>query len=142
MSIALAAYKPHRLSDVGGYAICAWTRKKYSHVEIMIDGRCYSSSLWDGGVRNKYIDVSADWWDVFPIEWATRDFALDVYSRYDGMGYGWLDLITQHILKLPITDPRPVCSELAALMIGLPESISKSVSPGDLVDYVRNRNAG
>lgn len=53
--IALAAYTPHRWNDIGGHLICWWTRSKYSHVEIVIDGWCYSSSIRRGGVSRERI---------------------------------------------------------------------------------------
>ena len=37
---------------------------KYSHSEIYIDGICYSSSVRDGGVRSKVIDLNSGKWDI------------------------------------------------------------------------------
>lgn len=139
--IALAAYTPHKWHDIGGRFICGWTRSKYSHVEIAINGVCYSSSLRDGGVRPNGIDLTPSWWRTIPIDWRDEEAALRVYRRYDGMPYGWGDLITQHVLRLPVDDPGLLCSELCALMLGLPESTARGMSPGQLVEYVEMRNA-
>ena len=139
--IALAAYTPHKWHDVGGRLICWWTRSPYSHVEIVINGVCYSSSLRDGGVRKKVIDLDKPWWRVIPITWRDEEAALRVFRRYEGQPYGWTDLITQHVLRLPVDDPGLLCSELCALMLGLPESTARGMSPGQLVEYVEMRNA-
>lgn len=139
--IALAAYTPHKWHDIGGRLTAWWTRSPYSHVEIVINGVCYTSSLRDGGVRPAVIDLTPSWWRVTPIEWADENAALRVYYRHKGMPYGWMDLLTQHVLRLPVDDPGLLCSELCALMLGLPESTARGMSPGALVEYVENRNA-
>lgn len=139
--ITLAAYTPHKWHDVGGHLICWWTRSPYPHVEIVINGVCYSSSLRDGGVRKKVIDLDKPHWRVIPIEWADEIEVLRVFFRHQGQPYGYLDLIAQHVLRLPVDDPGLLCSELCALMLGLPESMARGMSPGQLVEYVLSRNA-
>ena len=139
--IALAAYTPHKWHDVGGRLICWWTRSPYSHVEIVINGVCYSSSLRDGGVRKKTIDLDKPHWRVIPIEWRNETDAWREFAKRNGKPYGWMDLITQHVLRLPVDDPGLLCSELCALMLGLPESTARGMSPGALVEYVLSRNA-
>ena len=139
--IALAAYIPHKWHDIGGRLICWWTRSPYSHVEIVINGVCYSSSLRRGGVSKAVIDLDKPHWRVIPIERADEEAALRAYRRYEGMPYGWTDLITQHVLRLPVDDPGLLCSELCALMLGLPESTARGMTPGMLVEYVEMRNA-
>ena len=141
MSMALAAYEPHRWSDIGGRLICWWTRSPYSHVEIVVNGVCYSSSLRDGGVRKKAIDLSKPHWRTIPIDWRAEEAALRVFQRYEGQPYGWGDLLTQHVLRLPVDDPGLLCSELCALMLGLPESTARGMTPGALVEYVLTRGA-
>lgn len=137
----LAAYTPHRWSDIGGRAICLWTRSPYSHVEIVLGGVCYSSSLRDGGVRAKVIDLDRPHWRVIPITWRDPEAARRIWRIYEGEPYGWGDLILQHVLRLPIDDPGLLCSELCALMLGLPASTARGMSPGALVDYVGMRSA-
>lgn len=139
--IALAAYTPYKWHDFGGHLICWWTRSPYSHVEVIINGVCYSSSLRDGGVRKKAIDLSKPHWRTIPIDWRTEDDALLTYRGYAGMGYGWGDLLTQHVLRLPVDDPGLLCSELCALMLGLSESMARGMTPGALVEYVLTRGA-
>ncbi len=137
--VELAAYRPHRWTDIGGHVIAAWTRSPYSHCEIVIDGMCYTSSIRDGGVRAKRIDTSAPHWTVLPVPWADAERALSVYRSMQGMPYGWMDLIAQHVLRLPITGRGVICSEICAAMLGLPRP--ESYHPGGLVEYVQARSA-
>lgn len=109
----LAFYKPHKWQDIGGYLIAWWTNSPYSHCELVIDGACYSSSMRDGGVRKKKIDLSEPHWVVVDIE-ADREYALDFFEKTKGTRYGWSDLITQHVLRLPIKDAGWICSEWCA----------------------------
>ena len=151
MSMALAAYEPHRWSDIGGHLTAWWTRSPYSHVEIVDMSEdevfdptfalCYSSSIRDGGVRAKRIDLTKPWWRVIHIDWRDPDDVWKVYAEHRGKSYGWTDLLTQHVLRLPVDDPGLLCSELCALMLGLPESTARGMTPGQLVEYVEMRNA-
>lgn len=139
MSMALAAYEPHRWNDIGGRLTAWWTRSPYSHVEIVINGVCYSSSLRDGGVRKKVIDLDKPHWRVIPIEWCNETDAWREFEMRNGKPYGYWDLLTQHVLRLPVDDPGLLCSELCALMLGLPESTARGMTPGQLVEYVLMR---
>lgn len=144
MSIALASYTPHRAEDLLGYGVAWWTdrnpkrrlpagRTWVSHVEVVVDGVCYTSSLRDGGVRSKVIDLDKPWWRVTPIAWRTPDAALRVFREHEGEPYGYADLIAQHVLRLPVDFRGPTCSELAALMLGLPRA--ERIDPAWLTDY-------
>lgn len=140
MKLAIAAHSPHEWNDFIGHAICAWTRSPYSHVELVIDGICYSSSLRDGGVRAKRINLYPHWWRVIPIEWASADFAKGFFESHLGAPYGYADLIGQHVVRLPWHDPNGwICSEICAAALEL--SRPHQFSPGSLVDYVLYRNA-
>lgn len=119
--IALAAYTPHQWHDLGGRLICWWTRSPYSHVEIVIDGVCYSSSLRDGGVRRKHIDLTKPHWTVIDID-ADPAKVLALFERTAGEPYGWLDLITQQVLRLPVSDAGWFCSEWVAEALGLTDA--------------------
>lgn len=130
MIVQLALYKPHRWQDIGGYVIAWWTRSAYSHCELIVDGWCYSSSLRDKGVRRKKIDTSADHWVVVDVAGADTDAILALYERTQGTRYGWTDLITQHVLRLPVNDPGWLCSEWCAEALGLAEP--RAWSPGML----------
>ena len=49
------------------------------------------------------------------------------------------DLIAQHILRLPVDFRGPTCSELAALMLGLPRA--ERLDPAWITDYCEMRRA-
>ena len=60
--------------------VCWWTRSKYSHCELVINGTAYSSSSRDKGVRKKEIDFSSGKWDLYPVE-LDEVFVLNFYER-------------------------------------------------------------
>ena len=67
-------------------------RTKYSHVEINIDGYCYSSSPRDGGVRRKQIPLNPQQWDVLSLE-VTEEHKQDIlrfFEEQNGKAYDWL----------------------------------------------------
>ena len=148
--IALAAYTPHRPADALGHLVAWWTdrdparrtppgRPPVSHVEVVIDGLCHSSSLRDRGVRAKAIDIWRPHWRVIPITWRDPDAALRVFARHAGEPYGYADLVAQHVLRLPVDFRGPTCSELAALMLGLPRA--ERIDPAWITDYCEMRRA-
>lgn len=148
--IALAAYTPHRPQDALGHLTAWWTdrnparrtppgRPPVSHVEVVIDGMCHSSSLRDGGVRRKLIDLNRPHWRVIPITWRSPEAALKVFARHNGEPYAWGDLVAQHVLRLPIDFRGPTCSELCALMLGIPRA--ERIDPAWLTDYCESRRA-
>lgn len=121
--------------------MCLDGRKKYSHVELIIDDnldlsqpkRSYSSSVRDKGVRSKDI-IFKEHWDVFSLD-ADESYALSVFKRYEGDHYGWSDLITQHILRLPVRNNAIICRELVLLMLGVHSSVANSLNPGQAMRY-------
>lgn len=146
--IALAAYTPHRAADLAGHLVAWWTdrdpdartpagRRPVSHVEVVIDGVCHTASLRDGGVRAKVIDLDKPWWRVVPIDWCDPDEARAVFRRHAGAPYGYLDLIVQHVLRLPADARGLTCSELCARMLGLPRA--ERIDPAWLTDYCESR---
>ena len=129
----LALYRPHRWQDIGGYVIAWWTRSAYSHCELVIDGWCYSSSIRDGGVRCKQIDLSADHWTVKGID-GDPDYAMRIFAQYENEPYGWADLFSQQVVRLPVRDSHgEFCSSLAARMLGLTDP--EIWSPGMLARH-------
>ena len=129
MGVRLALYRPHRWQDIGGYLIAWWTRSAYSHCELVIDCWCYSSSIRDGGVRRKQIDITQPHWTVIDID-ADPEKVLALYERTKGEPYGWLDLLTQQVLRLPLSSAGWFCSEWCAAVLGCAESWR--LSPGAL----------
>ena len=82
-----------------------FTKGKYSHCEIAVerieftDGHhyehatvydCYSSSVQDGGVRCKQIDVSDNTkWDLIPLNDVTEEQIKAYFDRTSGKKYDW-----------------------------------------------------
>ncbi len=124
MQVAIALYKgpPRELyRKVGHYSIRVWTWSKWSHAELVIDGWCYSSSVMDGGVRRKKIDLDDGHWDVIPIHLTDEQItkALLWFDAHDGDGYDcrniarWVaPLIPQHPLQY-------VCFECVGEMLDM-----------------------
>ena len=139
MKATLSFYKGKgRLFD----KLIRWrTESKYSHVELIIDGVCYSSSTWDGGVRSKVIfdasnpvvrhTFSADSnWDFIEVS-GSKNHAMAVFNAAHGMGYDYIGIAFAQALKLGWhSQNRYFCSELCAEMLGLARP--ESYSPKDL----------
>lgn len=138
MSVALALYKPHRRWDVGSRLICWWTNSPYSHCELVVGSVCFSSSLRDGGVRAKIIDLDPAHWDIIATPWVPKEAVYQHYERTQHLTYGWSDLITQQVLRIPFELRNAYfCSEWCAEAMGLPEP--EMWHPGVLGDYARTR---
>ena len=142
--IAIAGYRPYKLTDIGGKLICAWTQEVHSHIELIIDTnldfskpkKSYSSSIRDKGVRSKDILFKADRWDIHELK-ADEDYALRVFKHWEGAPYGWSDLVMQHVLRLPLRNNALICSELCLLMLGVDNSIANTLNPGQAFKYCK-----
>ncbi|KGQ61706.1 enoyl-CoA hydratase [Gallibacterium anatis] len=89
-----------RLSD---WLIRKFTRGKYSHCEIAVKKEtnftarydcdvyyeCYSSSVRDGGVRKKVIDVEDGKWDLIPLTGVSESQVIYHYQLTKGKKYDW-----------------------------------------------------
>lgn len=92
--VYLACYKGkaqnrlHRLCD---NITKFFTRGQYSHCEIAVfDGQkyhCYSSSIRDGGVRIKQINLNTKHWDLFALPDNIRPQIQYYYNATVGHGY-------------------------------------------------------
>lgn len=101
------------------HATCIWTRSKYSHVELVIDGVCYSSSGRDGGVRKKVISTlyTSGRWDIYEVQ-IDKAFALNLFKREAGLGYDYLGVAKFVLPFIPSSQSRWYCSELVTAMLG------------------------
>jgi hypothetical protein len=108
------------------WGITTWTRSRYSHCELFIDGICYSASDRDGGVRGKIIDLDSGKWDVYDIdgdaEYAKQWFLDRINKhRYDYAG------VLRFVFPWIKIDPNKwFCSEACAeaLKLHRPETYS------------------
>lgn len=116
MTVAIAFYKgpPNPLwRKVGHYAIRLWTWSKWSHAELVIDGWCYSSSVMDGGVRSKQIDLDSGHWDVVPIELDDMQIAKALlwFASHDGNSYDFQNIARWVFPFIPQHPLQSVCFE-------------------------------
>lgn len=118
------------IHKVSHHATCIWERSRYSHVELVIDGVCYSSSGRDNGVRRKVISNlnTSGRWDVFDVL-IDKEFAIQFFKTQQGAGYDYLG-VTRFVLPfIPESKTRWYCSEIIAAMMG---STNDNQSPEDL----------
>lgn len=94
----------------------------FSHVELEINGVCYSASNRDGGVRSKVIDTSNKQ------KWVSFDLKKDIdvnrcllyFESVRGQKYDWLNILLTQLIKLDIqSDNKQICSEFVANCLGL-----------------------
>lgn len=137
----LAQYKgpPSGLKNkLGHWVVCLFTWSKYSHVELLIDGICYSSSFRDGGVRAKVIDQESldAHFDLFPVVNApTKETVLARFQSEVGKKYSWLGMLrTCPLLRcLPRRDENQrFCSDLVAYLLGA--SDPETFTPEDVLE--------
>jgi hypothetical protein len=121
MKIALYKGPPSIKKDfvhwISHWAICARSFSKYSHVELVIDGQCYSSSSRDGGVRSKIIDLNSGKWDVVDVE-GDEQFALAYMIERLGNSYDWWGIVRFIIPFVPQKNGQEFCSEIVAGALG------------------------
>lgn len=129
--VQLALYKAR--GRIGNRLIRWWTRSQYSHCELILNGIAYSSSLQDGGVRNKHIDFDPDHWDILPLPWVNAARLRAHYQDTAGQPYGWPDLIWRQILNRAGNSKGWFCSEWCAAVIGLPNP--QIYSPATLGEF-------
>ena len=94
----------------------------FSHVELEINGVCYSSSNRDGGVRSKIINTSNHQkWLSFELK---KDIdinrCLSYFESVKGQKYDWLNIFCTQLIKLNMqSEDKQICSEFVANCLGL-----------------------
>lgn len=123
MSVQIALYKKiptdnlkHFISHIG---ICLWTFSIYSHAELVIDGKCYSSSVRDKGVRSKDINLTSDTWDVIDIK-ADKEYALNWFNKNKGKKYDWRNIFRFVLPFLGQSANSYICFEAVSEMLNWP----------------------
>lgn len=86
------------------------TGHHYDH-EIVYD--CYSSSIRDGGVRCKQIDVNNGKWDLIPLDGVTEQQIKQYFERTKGKKYDFLGVLGV-IFFIPNKRNKFFCSEWCA----------------------------
>lgn len=112
-------------------AICWWTGSIYSHCELVVDDICYSSSVMDGGVRAKQINLDPTKWDIIDLPWADASKVISYFEKTQYNPYGWLQLLSSQLLNRNTgSDDGDFCSNWCAEALGLPNPLT--LSPGTL----------
>jgi hypothetical protein len=106
------------LNKIGHAAVCLFTRSKYSHIELLIGGVCWTSSNRDGGVRGKVIDLYSGKWDLFEIE-GDEAKALAWFAQHEQENYDWAGVLRFAFGFLPNRTNQWFCSEAVAAALGL-----------------------
>ena len=101
----------------------------FSHVELEINGVCYSSSNRDYGVRSKIIDTSNKQ------KWVSFDLKKDIdinnclsyFESVKGQKYDWLNIFCTQLIKLNMqSEDKQICSEFVGNCLGLEDSYKYS----------------
>ena len=119
--VRLAMYKGK--GTIANAFIRKWTGSQYSHCELVIDGKWYSSSVMDGGVRCKLIELHPENWDFVELPWADSDAIVEYFKQTDYQKYGWMTLIRSQLFNRALKDnDTQFCSEWCASALGIPSS--------------------
>ncbi len=120
MGVRVAFYKGRK--RFFNRAVAWWTRGPYSHCELIVDGKSYSSSFLDGGVRVKEIDYDPEHWDIIDLPWADSEKAVKWFEAHMGLGYDVLGLVGFVARRVEDDRNRYFCSESIAAALGFEES--------------------
>jgi hypothetical protein len=119
MKTRLAFYKAKN-GDIFDKLIAWWTRSPYSHCEIVIGNKWYSSSPRDGRVRKAIIEPNPDSWDYIDVPMNTMDEVLveTLFKKYDGAKYDFMGILLSQILPLGMhSKSKWFCSEICAYVL-------------------------
>lgn len=98
------------------------TSSPFSHVELVVDGVCLSSSGRDGGVREKAIALESGDWVLVALPWADVAQVMGFFANTRGCGYDWLGVLVGQAASFSVQDKgRWFCSEWCAAALGLGE---------------------
>ena len=99
-------------------AVAWWTRGPYSHCELIVDGKSYSSSFLDGGVRVKEIVYDPEHWDIVNVPWADAAKAVAWFQAHMGQGYDVIGLAGFVVRRVEDDRGKYFCSEAVASSLG------------------------
>lgn len=139
MAVSVALYKGR--GGIGNALIRIWKHSIYSHCELLIDGRCFSSTVMDGGVRAKTITLRPEQWDVIPVRGVDAVAVLRYFARTAGQPYSWWGLLVSQVFATESDEPRAAfCSEWCAAALGIPDpQIYSPGTLGELIKYLNER---
>lgn len=116
-----------------------WTNSPYSHSEVVIGDKWYTSHQFHGGtlVRENMLDPSAysSSWEFVEIPFGAED-AVEKFNSIHPAKYDWLGIALSQVLPVSVHhEQRWFCSELCHWMI-IGSGKSNRYSPGDLYNLV------
>jgi hypothetical protein len=124
------------LHKLGHWIVCTFTSSKYSHVELVIDGVCYSSTMRDTppGVRSKVIDLTSGRWDLYAIE-GDEQQAIGWFKAHAGQAYDFAGVLRFGLPFLPQRADEWFCSESVAAALGV--ASPEGYTPQSLLDLMK-----
>lgn len=137
MTVQLAMYRgpaDDLMHKITHWGVCVFTLSRWSHCEIVVDGVCYSSSVRDGGVRQKKIDLDSGKWDVFDLDGVDAASVLKWFDDHMGEMYDWMGIARFLIPGIKQSPDKWFCSEACAAALGIANP--SGISPDDLFSYV------
>lgn len=144
MAAALALYKgPPSGRDlvhtVTHYGTCLATWCPWSHGELVLAGRCYSSSARDKGVRSKVIDLGTGRWDVLALPLSSAEIlaARAWFEEHDGAPYDWRNIVRFVAPPVGHSKRGRVCFEAIGEALGL--AAAHKLTGRDLHDWAVRR---
>lgn len=109
------------IRKVSHFLTCRVTKSIYSHCELVIGGRCYTSSAMDGGIRDKEIDLASGRWDFFEVE-GDENAARAWFESRKGQKYDYAGVARFVFPFIPQRRDQWFCSESVAAALGYGES--------------------
>lgn len=126
-----------RLMHISDWLIRKVTNSRYSHCEVAIASttregvyHCCSASIRDGGVREKWMYLPGERWDLIRVDTSADDVET-FFDRTKGDKYDWPGIFRFLLPFIPQSPKRWFCSEWCAWAIGIRDNPSK-YSPGKL----------
>lgn len=134
--VKIAFYKGR--GDFFDSAIRWRTQSAVSHCEMVVGGKCYSSSPRDGGVRCKEINLDDGKWLVLATPLVNQVAVRSLFDITQGDGYDWVGAVVGQGFAARAHDAgKWFCSEWCARAMGFPEPWR--YSPGLLLSVVRGQ---
>jgi hypothetical protein len=122
--VKVAFYKgrDRRMADK---LICWWTGGEYSHCEVITResngiSLCFSSSFMDKGIREKWMVLSPELWDIQTIDYAP-ELVEQWFETRLGMKYSMLGVLAFIFKRGNYDNAKYFCSDAVAYSIGIEE---------------------
>ena len=114
-----------------------------SHVEVVLDNICYSSSNRDGGVRSKIINLSSGRWEVYQIKSKYKQRVYSFFEQTQKAKYDYISAFVNHILRInkDYSNGRWQCVEwvIEALNCANELKLNKNMSMNEFYKYVTKK---